>query len=111
MIIMWMHTFKYYRSSVRKKFWFSSKLINFPKTLISSSSQFFLAIEKVMHVYYKKAVVREYPFLYFNIVKFLIFLFYFIFLWFKKKEKKLNNMISLFKKKKKKLNNMTSLYI
>ena len=60
MIIMWMHTFKYYRSSVRKKFWFSSKLINFPKTLISSSSQFFLAIEKVMHVYYKKAVVREY---------------------------------------------------
>ena len=34
MIIMWMHTFKYYRSSVRKKFWFSSKLINFPKTLI-----------------------------------------------------------------------------
>ena len=66
MIIMWMHTFKYYRSSVRKKFWFSSKLINFPKTLISSSSQFFLAIEKVMHVYYKKAVVREYQ----------IFLFY-----------------------------------
>ena len=62
MIIMWMHTFKYYRSSVRKKFWFSSKLINFPKTLISSSSQFFLAIEKVMHVYYKKAVVREYLF-------------------------------------------------
>ena len=68
MIILSMHTFKYYRSSVRKKFWFSSKLINFPKTLISSSSQFFLAIEKVIHVYYKKAVVREYPFVEWNSV-------------------------------------------
>ena len=84
MIIMWMHTFKYYRSSVRKKFWFSSKLINFPKTLISSSSQFFLAIEKVMHVYYKKAVVREYRSMFTaaNSVNILSFQHFTIRLWF-----------------------------
>ena len=33
------------------------ELINFPKTLKSSSSQFF-AIEKVMYVYCKKAAIR-----------------------------------------------------